>query len=190
MSRIESEVRETQDLMGFVRRNPRWFEELWIATVRRMPDVLYGAVLDVNKQPIEDSNRLIVDDGNAADTSALLALPQDPQGNQVPGLPSNSLLLPPTPQTNNKQVLDVTYPIRAGSQVLGYYRVGMDYDLLLGKIAQARRKALGGWAVMLFAITAIVVGACISLYRWGLHTIRLEHQLGLAEIRESMNFIG
>lgn len=183
VSRIESEVRETKDLMSFVKRNPRWFEELWIATVRRMPEVLYGAVLDVNKQPIEDSNRLIVDDGNAGDTAALLALPQDPQGNQVPGLPSNSLLLPPTPQTNNKQVLDVTYPIRAGSQVMGYYRVGMDYDLLQGKIAQARRKALGGWAVMLFAITAIVVGACISLYRWGLHTIRLEHQLGAAEIR-------
>ncbi len=183
VSRIESEVRETRDLIGFVKRNPRWFEELWIATVRRMPEVLYGAVLDVNKLPIDDSDRLIVDDENSGDVATLIALPQDPQGDQVPGLPSNSILLSATPQTNNKQVLDVTYPIRAGSQVLGYYRTGMDYDLLQGKILQARRKAVGGWAVMLLSITAIVVGACISLYRWGLHTIRLEHQLNVAEIR-------
>lgn len=181
VSRIESEVRESKDLLGFVTRNPRWFEELWVATVGRMPEVLYGAILDGSKHSIEDSNRLMASE--SGESTTLIALPSDLEGIKVPELSPNSLLLPAAAQTRNKQVLDVTYPIRSGSDVLGYYRVGMDYDLLQSKIAHARRKALWGWAVMLIAITSIVVGACISLYRWGLHIIRLEHQLGVAEIR-------
>ena len=183
VSRIESEVRESQDLLAFVKMNPRWFEELWIVTVRRMPEVLYGAILDLDKRSIEDSSRLIIGETVSGEISNLIAVPSNTNGMKAPQFLFDAMLLPATLATDNKRVLDATYSIRSGSKVLGFYRVGMDYELLQSKISQARNRVLGGWAVILIAITSIVVGACVSLYRLGLHAVRLEHQLGVAEIR-------
>lgn len=183
VSRIESEVRESQDLLAFVAENPRWFEELWIVTVRRMPEVLYGAVLDLDKHSIEDSSRLATGEKASGEISNLIAVPSNTNGVMAPQFLFDALLLPPSAKTDNKRVLDSTNSIRAGSKALGFYRVRMDYELLQSKISQARSRVLGGWAVILVAITSIVVGACVSLHRLGLHTVRLEHQLGVAEIR-------
>lgn len=183
VSRLESEVRETKDLLNFVKNNPRWFNELWMATVGRMPEVLYGAILDIDNRSVEDSNRLMAAESEKGATTSLIAVPSNANGVELTQILSNSLLLPASHETSYKQVLDVSYPIRSGSDVLGYYRVGMDYDMLQSKIAHARRRVLGGWIVVLFSITTIVVGACLSLYRLGLHTVRLERQLGVAEIR-------
>ncbi len=183
VSRIESEIRDSGDLVGFTSQNPRWFRELWIATVRRMPDVLYGAVLDVNKKSIEDSNRLTTVEGASGDGTTLILVPPDHEGVEMGQLLPNSKLLPPSSATSGKQVLDVVYSIRTGAETVGYYRVGMDFDFLQSKIAQARRRVLGGWSVVLCSITIIVFGACISLYRLGRHTVSLERQLGVAEIR-------
>lgn len=183
IGRIESEIRDSKDLAAFVSQNPQWFEELWIATVRRMPDVLYGAILDVNKQSIENSDRLISSEGSSSDTTTLIPVPSSVSGTEMQSILPNSKLMNSTFEPNGKQVLDVVYAIRSGSLILGYYRVGMDFDLLQSKIAQARNKVIGGWAVMLLSIASIVFGACISLYRLGLHAVRLERQLGVAEFR-------
>lgn len=183
VSRIESEVRESHDLLAFVEMNPRWFEELWVVTVRRLPEVLYGAVLDLNKLTIEDSTRLITGEKVIGETSNLIFVPSDTNGVKATQFPFDAILLPASAATGNKRVLDATYPIRADSKILGFYRVGMDYELLQTKIRHARSRVLGGWAVILATITFIVVGACISLYRLGLHTVHLEHQLSAAEIR-------
>lgn len=183
VSRIESEIRESKDLDGFVSRNPRWFEELWIATVRRMPEVLYGAILDVHRQSMEDSNRLMETEAAHGDKSTLIPIPASVEGTKMQHVLPGAVLLPRAPESNNKKVLDVAYSIRAGDQTLGYYRVGMDYDLLQTKIWQARRRVLGGWTVVLLSIASIVFGACISLYRLGVHTVQLERQLGVAEFK-------
>lgn len=182
VSRIESEIRQSHDLPGFAKTHHLWFEELWTATVKRMPEVLYGAVLDIDNRPIESSDRLLGVD-TADDTANLIKVPSNENGVKLPKFAANSLLLPSSPATNNRQVLDVVYPVRGGSQTLGYYRVGMDYDLLQAKINQARHRVVGGWSITLLTITAIVVGACLSLYRLGLHAVLLEQRLGFAEIQ-------
>ena len=183
VSRIESEIRESKDLVGFVTQNPRWFDELWITTVLKMPEVLYGAVLDVDKKSIEDSNRLMATEVARGDSLTQILVPLNSEGEDMKRILPDSILLPPTPATNNKQVLDVAYSIRSGTKTLGYLRVGMDFDLLVAKIGKARRRVLGGWTVVMFSIASIVFGACISLYRLGAHTVRLERQLGAAELR-------
>ncbi len=183
VSRIESEVNKSKDLLGFVKSHPSWFDELWTVTVKRMPEVLYGAVLDVDNKCIESSDRLLTsEEGGQA---VMIALPSNEHGSKLPQFPSNSLLLTGSQEAGDTQVLDFIYPIRAGSQTLGFYRVGMDYDQLQSKVDQARNRVLGGWSITLLTITAIVVGACVSLYRLGLHAVHLERQLGVAEIRRA-----
>ncbi len=179
--RIESELQQSGDLRKFVADNPRWFDDLWQLTVERMPEVLYGGVLSAEKQTLASSDRL--------DSGVGIRLPANSNSASAEFKHSvnRSLeawrLLPRSTETLNRRILDCSYPIKAGEKEVGYYRTGMDFDLLQSRIATAQKKVIGGWSVILLFLTAIVVGACLSLYRLGMDAVRLEQELGTSERR-------
>ncbi len=179
--RIESEIQQSGDLGQFVADNPRWFDNLWQLTVERMPEVLYGGVLNVEKQTLASSDHLASGIGIPLPTSAHSSAAEFKHS------ANRSLeawsLLPSSTETHNRRILDCSYPIKAGETEVGYYRTGMDFDLLQSKIAAAQKKVIGGWSVILLFLATIVAGACLSLYRLGMDAVRLEQELGTSETR-------
>ncbi|MGN6135903.1 MAG: sensor histidine kinase [Aureliella sp.] len=137
---------------------------------------------EVKKDPVS-SNQARAEASTPKGRKSALLLPKLRDAVQVADYGPGVHLLERSPQTDGKRILDIQIPIMSEGNVVGYYRTGLEYGMFEGKIRAAQGTSIRGWSIVMAGTAVIVVCACLSLYRLGVHSFRLEQALSLAETR-------
>lgn len=183
VSRLELEMGSVSSISSFKRDHPTWFDRLWLLTVKRMPELVYGAIFSSDLEPLAQSSSLKRPSEAGETAGQEYLVPDLARGEHIARYGPGTIFIPASPETLGKNIIDFNYPIKSGQQIVGYYRSGLDYDQLEADINFTFRRTAIGWIAVLSSIAIIVFGACISLYKLGTHTAGLEVQLGNAEKR-------
>lgn len=188
--RIEKELSSERTLRDFLAQSEkRWLDDYWRRTILEEPLRLYSAVVGNDHRTLAHSSAL-VQSASAAESDRSgrpladsFLLPELDSAVAVPELGADVRLLERSPETAGKRVLDIRIPIMSDGRVLGYYRTGLEYGMFDDKIRAAQKTSIRGWSIVMAGTAVIVVCACLSLYRLGVHSFRLEQALNLSEAR-------